>query len=85
MQTSIMIKAMSEQALISDIVERLTRSYPTVPLAMIAEVVHDLHVRFDGARVREFVPLFVERHARTALVELAARDEPPTPLTGSAS
>jgi hypothetical protein len=46
---------------------------------------YHLHVRFDGARVREFVPLFVERHARTALAELAAWDEPPTPLTGSAS
>jgi hypothetical protein len=80
-----MIKALSEQMLVSDIVVRLTRSYPTVPAATIAEVVRDLHLRFDGARVREFIPLFVERHARTALAELTAWDDPATPVTESAS
>jgi hypothetical protein len=80
-----MIKALSEQMLVSDIAVRLTRSHPTVPAATIAEVVRDLHLRFDGARVREFVPLFVERRARTALAELTAWDDPATPVTESAS
>jgi hypothetical protein len=62
---------MTEQTLIGDLVERLTRKYPTLAAEMITDVVHDQHVRFDGARLREFVPLFVERRARTALDELS--------------
>ena len=62
---------MDEQTHISDIVGRLTRTYPTLPPATITEVVHDLHLRFNGAPVREFVPLFMERNARSALAELS--------------
>ena len=80
-----MIKAMSEQTLLSDIVARLIRSFPTVPPAVVAEVVNELHVKFDGARLRDYVPLFVERNARTALAELAVWDDPAPPVTESVS
>jgi hypothetical protein len=49
----------------------LTRAFPTVPPETIAEVIHDVHVKFDGAPLREFVPLFVERRARSALDQLS--------------
>ena len=38
---------------------------------VIAEVVDELHATFNGAPVRDYVPLFVERKARTALEELS--------------
>jgi hypothetical protein len=37
----------------------------------VSEVVHDLHARFAGARLREYVALFVERRASAALEELS--------------
>jgi hypothetical protein len=62
---------MGEQTRINEMVERLTKNYPTLPAETVVEVVTDMHAAFNGSRVREFVPLFVERRARTALTELA--------------
>lgn len=66
-----MVGARNEREQLRDAVERLSVQYPTLSAATIAEVVQELHDRFNGARIREFVPLFVERHARTALAELS--------------
>jgi len=66
-----MFKVMDEQMQLREVAERLSAPYPSVPPATIAEVVQDLHVRFSGAPIREFVPLFVERWAHTALSELS--------------
>jgi hypothetical protein len=66
-----MVKAMDERSVISDVVDRLTQKYSEVSPGTVAEVVHDLHLAFAGAPLREFVPLFVERRARTALDELS--------------
>jgi len=65
-----MIKKMDEQAQISEVTDRLALRYPTLPSATVSEVVHELHGRFDGAKIRE-VPLFVERNAHSALTELS--------------
>ncbi|ULN44785.1 hypothetical protein MI149_29300 (plasmid) [Mycolicibacterium crocinum] len=65
-----MIKTMDEETQIGHLVARLAAQYPGLPSATVSEVVHELYGRFHGARVREFVPLFVERRARTALDEL---------------
>ncbi len=62
---------MDEQAVLSEVAERLAGRYPTLPPDTINDVVHDLHARFDGASIREFVPLFVERRAHSALTELS--------------
>jgi hypothetical protein len=67
----VIINMMSEPTLISEVTQRLTRAFPTVPPETIAEVVPDVHVKFDGAPLREFVPLFVERRARSALDQLS--------------
>jgi hypothetical protein len=62
---------MDEQAVLGEVVQRLAGRYPTLPPEAINDVVHDVHARFDGARIREFVPLFVERRAHSALAELS--------------
>ena len=62
---------MSEETRIGEVVERLTKKYPTLPAESVTEVVRDMYAAFNGSRVREFVPLFVERRARAALTELA--------------
>jgi hypothetical protein len=66
-----MVRSLDERARMSEIVERLCAAYPTMTPAAVAEVVNDLHARFRGAPVREYVPLFVERDARLALDELS--------------
>jgi hypothetical protein len=65
-----MTRALDETTQLGEVIERLALSYPTVSPATIAEVVDELHARFTGARIREYVPLFVERRAQTALNEL---------------
>jgi hypothetical protein len=66
-----MVKVMDEQTQLREVAERLFARYPSVLPATIAEVVQDLHIRFNGAPIREFVPPFVERRAHTALSELS--------------
>ena len=63
---------MDEQALLGEVVERLTGRYPTLSPDTVNDAVHGVHARFDGAPIREFVPLLVEREAHTALSERSA-------------
>ena len=65
------VNSLDEHAQLAELIERLTAMYPTLSQTDIAEVVHDLHARFNGARLRDFVPLFVERNAHRALTELS--------------
>lgn len=65
------VNSLDEHAQLAEVIERLTVTYPTLSEATIAEVVQDLHARFNGARLRDYVPLFVERNAHRALTELA--------------
>jgi len=34
---------------------------------MISRFVHEQHARYEGRPIRDFIPLFVERHARAEL------------------
>ena len=63
--------SIDEHAVLNEVVERLAGRYPTLPPNTVNDVVHDLHAGFDGAPIREFVPLLVERRAHTALSELS--------------
>jgi hypothetical protein len=58
-----------ERRQMADVVNRLTEAFPYVPDHIIAETVDAAHRRFDQARIREFVPLFVERSCRAQFVE----------------
>ena len=62
----------SEQALIGQVVERLARNNPTVPQEIVATLVNEAHSRFDQSKVRDFVPLLVERRAKVLLAKLVA-------------
>ena len=66
-----MLSAISEEHLIAEVVDRLKISYPTLPADTVVAVVNDMRAAFAGSRIREYVPLFVERRARSALTELA--------------
>ena len=61
---------LSEQQIIDQIAHRLSGAYPTVSPEAVSRLVHELHARFNGSRIRDFVPLFVERLAKTELAKL---------------
>lgn len=58
---------LSEQQIMERIAARLSDMYDRVPAEEVARLVDREHARFDGRPVRDFVPLFVERHAKEAL------------------
>lgn len=49
------------------LVDRLRRRYPHVPADVVDREVHRLHHQYDGARVRTFLPILIEREARAVL------------------
>ena len=61
-----------EQRQIAYVVDRLTEAFPYVPDHVITETVDAAHRRFEQARIREFVPLFVERDCRTQFAKQPA-------------
>jgi hypothetical protein len=63
---------LSEQTIIDQLVARLTNRYPAISESTVTTVVRDVHARYDGRPLRDFVPLFVERHARGELDRIAA-------------
>ena len=63
---------LSEQTIIDQIVARLTGHYPSISASTVATVVQDVHSRYDGRPLRDYVPLFVERNARSELDRLGA-------------
>ncbi len=60
----------NEWTAIKQVVDQLKDSFPTVAPDTVTVVVHRHHARFDGRRIRDFVPLFVERLARAELASL---------------
>jgi hypothetical protein len=68
---SAVVIELSEQTVIEEMVERLTRSYPGGLPERVAEVVRRSHARFDGRPIRDYVPLFVEREFRRELVNIS--------------
>ena len=64
------IEKKSEETAIGEVVERLTHKHPKVSPLTVSDVVQQMHAKFDGRPVRDFVPLFVERNANAELVKL---------------
>jgi hypothetical protein len=62
----------SEWTAIQHMDERLKAIHPAVPPDTVTTVVHHNHARFAGRPIRGFVPLFVERHSRQELAQLAS-------------
>ncbi|WP_243077196.1 three-helix bundle dimerization domain-containing protein [Microbacterium sp. SS28] len=61
-----------EDAAIADVVDRLAERFPTLPRERIAAAVAESHARFEGAKVRDFVPVLIEREARALLEQPVA-------------
>jgi hypothetical protein len=70
-QTSGVIE-LSEQTVIEQLVQRLTSRYPAISESTVASVVRDVHARFEGRPLRDYIPLLVERNARSELDRLHA-------------
>jgi hypothetical protein len=64
---------LSEQTVIEQLVDRLSARYPSVPGDKVAEVVNDRYARFDDRPIRDYIPLFVERAARSELAQLSSQ------------
>ena len=63
---------MSVQTVIDQLVVRLTSRYPAISESTVSMVVRDIHAKYDGRPLRDFIPLFVERNARNELERLGA-------------
>ncbi|KHK96407.1 hypothetical protein LK09_15710 [Microbacterium mangrovi] len=62
-----MTRDVPEGDAIAEVVRRLEERFPQLPSSQIAEAVLEAQHHYDNARVRDFVPVFVEREARAAL------------------
>jgi hypothetical protein len=58
---------LSEQTIIDEVADRLTRKYPTIPPDALTAVVQGVYARFAGRPVRDYVSLLVERFAEDEL------------------
>ncbi|MGV8968679.1 MAG: three-helix bundle dimerization domain-containing protein [Cellulomonas sp.] len=61
---------MDERRALEHICARLIERFPDVPAAIVQHTVREVHARFDG-RVRDYVPVLVEREARARLATIA--------------
>jgi hypothetical protein len=59
-----------EEVAIVQVAQRLRERFPSVPQDQIEATVRVQYHRFDGSRIRDFVPIFVERNAREDLLSL---------------
>ena len=63
----LLMRQMSEETRIAELIGRLADIYAELPSAQVASVVNDALAHFDGAPLREYVPLLVERRAHKEL------------------
>ena len=56
-----------EAAQIAEMMARLAAIYPDISTTDIERFVQTVHTGFDDAKVREFIPLLVERKVRAVL------------------
>jgi hypothetical protein len=59
-----------ERVLIYGVQRRLAKKYAALPIDHIAAVVQHAYAQFQSSRVRDFLPLLVERRAEEELEEL---------------
>jgi transglutaminase-like putative cysteine protease len=71
---------MDEDQAIAHVQDRLIERYPYVGPDVVRDAVQDVHNHFDG-RVRNYVPILVEREAASRLAELSTRAEGEQPET----
>ncbi|MET7769394.1 three-helix bundle dimerization domain-containing protein [Nocardia sp. NPDC005366] len=57
---------------VEQVIERLIKRYPSVLPTDIEFIVRDIHKRFAGVRIHDFVPLLIEKAARQAISDRTA-------------
>ena len=57
----------SEETLLADIQRQLLDEFPHVAPAAVNTLIREEHARFEASRIRDLVPLFVEKRARREL------------------
>jgi hypothetical protein len=73
-----------EDRAIDEVVSRLSEKFPSLTPEHVEEVVEEELHRFDGGRVRDFVPVLVERAAKQRLkAEAKAVDASPDAATAA--
>ena len=72
-----------ETRAVTEVAQRLTVSFPDVAPDVIQDTVHASHQRFAGSPIRDFVPVLVERAAKTSLATTATAVHPDESLTGA--
>ncbi len=63
-----MLTPEDETRAVTEVVQRLAASFPHVAPDVVQHTVHTSYEQFAGSRIRDFVPVLVERMARTSLV-----------------
>jgi hypothetical protein len=58
---------LSEKALLADIERRLVDEFPYVSPMVVDTLIRKEHHRFEASRIRDFVPLLVEKRTRREL------------------
>ncbi|ETD31401.1 three-helix bundle dimerization domain-containing protein [Williamsia sp. D3] len=66
-----------ERRQIAAVAKRLGDSHPKIATADVDRLVQTIYDRFLDARVRDFIPLLVERRAREALLQGPRPPSPP--------
>jgi hypothetical protein len=61
------IMQVNEETLLADIQRRLVDEFPSTSPLIVDTLVRTEHARFETSRIRDFVPLFVEKRARREL------------------
>lgn len=61
------VTQVNEEALLADLGRQLIGEFPRIPAEVVDALIREEHARFTHSRVRDFVPLFVEKHTREQL------------------
>jgi hypothetical protein len=72
----------NEKTLLADIERRLADEFPYVPPMVVDTLIRQEHARFEASRIRDFVPLLVEKRARRELKTQIERASAPSRAPG---
>ena len=68
-----MLSAEDETRAVTEVSHRLAASFPEVAPDVVEQVVHASHQQFAGSPIRDFVPVLVERYAKSSLTTQSYR------------
>jgi hypothetical protein len=66
------VPEIDERVMVEEVERRLADSHADIPAERITSIVQAAYAQFQHSPIRDFVPLFVERRARTELARSCA-------------